>query len=127
NTEAIPYEDGGSAVAAFLGGHTDGYAGFPGNVSGDYKILFNFSGERSEFFPDVPTLKEKDIDVEVEFFNGVIAPKGIPEDRLTIIHDAFKQAVEDPRVADELNELGFENAYINGEDFQELITNSFNN
>jgi tripartite-type tricarboxylate transporter receptor subunit TctC len=125
SAEAVPYEGGGPAVAALLGGHTDGYAGFPGNVTGPHKILFSFSAKRSKHYPDVPTLKELGVDVSREFFNGIIAPKGIPEDRLKIIHDAFKKAMDDPEVVKELNDLGFESAYLNSEDFQKLITESY--
>lgn len=52
---------------------------------------------------------------------GIVAPKGVPQEILTIIHDAYKAALEDPDVVQKLNELGIEPKYLPPEEYKNSI------
>lgn len=93
----VPFEGGGPATLAFLGGNVDMLVG---NVSDtlaslEAKRMFPVavaSERRSPIFPDVPTLKEKGADVVLMQWRSVLAPKGTPPDRIRMLADAFQKA-----------------------------------
>jgi tripartite-type tricarboxylate transporter receptor subunit TctC len=51
----------------------------PQLASGEVKILAISTAARSALLPGVPTLRESGIDVEVDAWNGLIAPAGTPD------------------------------------------------
>src|SRR5690606_22420746 len=52
------------------------------------------SDERVPQFPDVPTLKEKGYDLQFGTWRGIGVPAGVPADRVQILEEAVKAAVE---------------------------------
>jgi tripartite-type tricarboxylate transporter receptor subunit TctC len=78
----VPYKGSGGALADLVGGHVQAMivslqTAAPYVQSGKLRMLAVMSGERSEAFPDVPTLKELGLaDLEVETWYGVFAPAG---------------------------------------------------
>ena len=52
--------------------------------------------ERSEFLPEMPTLKEVGVDMVFALKRGIVAPKGTPRDVIDHWSAIFKQAAEDP-------------------------------
>ncbi|MFZ4452659.1 tripartite tricarboxylate transporter substrate binding protein [Salibacterium aidingense] len=120
---SVPFEGGGPAVTALKGGEIDGASVFPGTSGDDeeLQIIFNPSSERSDIYEDVPTLKEKGYDIVKESYNGIIAPEGISEDKQEILHDAFHQALENPKVQEMLESSNQDVSYGDGEEFQEQI------
>lgn len=100
---AVPYEGGGPAMLALLGGNVQGTAAVAGNADLDQtKILVSFSKKREKF--DAPTLIEKGINIGVEPFNGVVAPPGVPDQYINILYEAFKKAIEEPEVAKKITD-----------------------
>ncbi|HWP34437.1 MAG TPA: tripartite tricarboxylate transporter substrate binding protein [Thermodesulfobacteriota bacterium] len=97
----VPFEGGGPALVAFLGGNVDVLVG---NVSENVAPLEAkrivpiavASAERSPIYPEVPTLKEKGWDVVLAQWRGVLAPKGVPSDRLQILAEGFQKALATP-------------------------------
>ena len=56
------------------------------------------SEKRSPYYPDVPTVKEgAGLDLVMGNWWGVIAPRGVPKDRLEILDKAFAKAVKSPQ------------------------------
>ena len=66
----------------------------PHAQSGAVKILAVTTAKRSQFLPDVPTLKESGIDVEADAWNGLIAPAGTPPAVLAKIHREVVEAIQ---------------------------------
>lgn len=127
NLEIVQFPGSSEVAQAVLGGSVDlSIAGVP-NLLGndDYQPLATVSPERSELLNDIPTLKELDIDVEGDLFFGLWGPPEMDDDVFGILEEAFAEASEDPELIDELNDLGYESSYENGEDFQETIDNSY--
>lgn len=121
-TVPIPYDGDPEARMAMLQGNVDGCLTCPTNYDGSqFKLLINVSGERSALFPDVPTLKELGVDVE-GFFNIVLAGQpDLPQDVLDVIDEAFKAAMEDPRVIEEMTTVGLELSYADRDTLSEQI------
>ncbi|MGB6349271.1 MAG: tripartite tricarboxylate transporter substrate binding protein [Pseudolabrys sp.] len=74
----------------------------PQAASGKVKILAVSTATRSPFLPDVPTLKEADIDVEADAWNGLIAPGATPEQTVTQISRDVTEIIKQPSVREKL-------------------------
>lgn len=78
----VPYKGSGGALADLVGGHVQAMivslqTAAPYVQSGKLRMLAVMSPERSDAFPDVPTLKELGLpDLEVDTWYGVFAPAG---------------------------------------------------
>lgn len=110
----IPYKGGGPAINDLLGGQVD--AAFvninsiiPFIKAGRVRALAISSEKRSPLLPDVPTLQEQGVKgAEVQSWQAVAAPKGLPADVKAKLHDAIVSALNEPSVRDKLLAQGFE-------------------
>ena len=110
----VPYKGGGPAINDLLGGQVD--AAFVNINSiiqhikaGKVRALAISSEQRSPLLPDVPTLQEQGVKgAEVQSWQAVAAPKGLPADVKAKLHDAIVSALNDPSVKDKLLAQGFE-------------------
>jgi tripartite-type tricarboxylate transporter receptor subunit TctC len=121
----IPTKGGGESIAAVLGGHvmmmveSPGWA--PQVASGDFRLLMVLNGQRSKKWPDAPTLKELGYTYEFDSPFGLAGPKGIDPAIVKKLHDAFKKAYDDPKVAELFDKFDFTRRYMNTEDYQAFI------
>jgi tripartite-type tricarboxylate transporter receptor subunit TctC len=121
----IPYDSGGKAIAALLGGHGVAYVGNPLDTIGkpDLKIAALARESRLEQFPDVPTF----IDLGVEGLNnemmwrGIIAKNGIPQEAIDFYDDLFQKVTADPEWIKFNGEGGADAVYYGPEKFIEYV------
>jgi tripartite-type tricarboxylate transporter receptor subunit TctC len=95
----VPFDGAAPAVAAILGGHINAVAVsasevLPNVKGGSLRVLAVMSNERSPMLPDVPTLKERKIDVEVVGWGGFGVPVGTPPEVVAILEAAVKAGFE---------------------------------
>lgn len=93
----IPFTGGNPAVLALLGGHIDAVAVSPAEViqyvkAGKLKTLAVMADQRVKGFENVPTLKERKIDLSIGTWRGIAAPKGTPQSVLDTLGEAFRKA-----------------------------------
>ncbi|MDB5620833.1 tripartite tricarboxylate transporter substrate binding protein [Tardiphaga sp.] len=102
----VPYTGGSKVVADLIGQHVDSGVLKPSETLGQIqdnllKPLGVFANERLEMFPDVPTFKEKGIDVfpygPVVQMAYVVGPANLPDDVRTRLTTAFRAAIQDQR------------------------------
>jgi tripartite-type tricarboxylate transporter receptor subunit TctC len=75
--------------------------------AGAIRALGVTAEQRSSALPDVPTLAEAGVPgVLSESYYGLIAPAGIPADRLAALHAAVKAACEGPTMSQALIDQG---------------------
>ena len=116
----IPFEGQAAGQAALLGGQIMGVFSIPDiHKGGEVNPLLFLSEARpvSDVYDDVPHARDVGIAFSAEFPMGILAPKGVPKERIKIIHDAFKQALDDPAVVAFFNTSGLPIIYRNGEAF----------
>ena len=110
----IPYKGGAPALSDLLGGQVDATfmninTGLANIKAGKLRALAITSTKRSPLLPDVPTLEESGIKgATVYSWQAIAAPRGLPADIKTKLHDAIVAALNDPSVKPKLLELGFE-------------------
>jgi tripartite-type tricarboxylate transporter receptor subunit TctC len=80
----VPYTSSPQAVTALIRGDVDvvclpAAAVAPQLGAGGIRVLAVATAARSALLPGVPTLKESGVDVEVDTWNGLIAPAGTPD------------------------------------------------
>jgi tripartite-type tricarboxylate transporter receptor subunit TctC len=104
----VPYQGGGPALTALLGGQVHALASGPAPAAaqmkgGKVRALASWSAERLPLLPEIPTFKELGYDAEFYIWSGVFAPAATPTpvlDRLrAVVREAansadFKAAME---------------------------------
>ncbi|HEV7477494.1 MAG TPA: tripartite tricarboxylate transporter substrate binding protein, partial [Burkholderiales bacterium] len=93
----VPYQGGGPAVTALLGGQVEALASGPapaiGQIrGGKMRALASWSSERLALLPEIPTFKELGYDAEFYIWTGVFAPATTPPNILSRIRNAVKEA-----------------------------------
>jgi tripartite-type tricarboxylate transporter receptor subunit TctC len=110
----IPYKGGGPVMTDLLGNQVESSfmninTALPQIKAGKLRALAITSAKRSPLLPDVPTLEEGGVkDANVNSWQAVAAPKGLPADLKKRFHEAIVASIKDPTVAPKLLELGFE-------------------
>ncbi len=109
--KSVPYEGSSKARTACIGGHIDAMVASPAEAlaqskAGNMTPLFIMEEKRIDLFPDTPTAVEKGIDFTWSSWKGLIAPKGIPEDVLKMLRDAFAKSVADKEFVKKMVDMG---------------------
>jgi tripartite-type tricarboxylate transporter receptor subunit TctC len=122
----VPYKGGAPSFTAALGGHIDCVAAWIGDafplVRGNkLRVLAVTAPVRSKFVPDVPTFKELGIDSEVVTGYAWVGPKGIPKDRINMLYNAFKKALESAEFAKYADDQGTTISIKNPEEFGKFL------
>ncbi len=109
--KAVPYQGSSNARTACIGGHIDAMVASPAEAleqskAGNMIPLFIMEEKRIDLFPDTPTAVEKGIDFTWSSWKGLIAPKGIAEDTLKTLREAFAKSVADKEFQDKMTEMG---------------------
>jgi tripartite-type tricarboxylate transporter receptor subunit TctC len=113
----VPYNGSALTVQAVLGGHIEAFVASPPEVAtqvqaGKLKILAVMGDKRNASFPDVPTLKEKGIDLSIGTWRGISAPAGTPDEAIKILHDAFAKGMQEQSFIDFMNSRGLTIRYM---------------
>jgi tripartite-type tricarboxylate transporter receptor subunit TctC len=110
----VPYKGGGPAINDLLGGQVDAaFVNINGIIqhvkAGKVRALGIASEKRNPLMPDVPTLAEQGVKgAEVQSWQAVAAPKGVPADIKARLHAAIVSALNEPAVKEKLLAQGFE-------------------
>jgi tripartite-type tricarboxylate transporter receptor subunit TctC len=119
----VPFDSGAKSRTALMGGHVDVLFNQVSEVTpvaeaGDVKVIAVTSGTRSKFLPDVPTLKEQGIDVDVSIIRGYVAPPNTPQPILEKLEKAFEEVSKNPEFQELLDSLKFEGYFRGGKDVE---------
>ena len=117
----VPYNGGGPAITAVVGGHVDFATQFPSSslslVKGNkLKVLAVQGDRRLKSIPDVPTVKELGIAAEYYAWVGVCAPAKTPKPIVEKLREVAMKVVQDKAYIDMIENLGDEVRYMTGED-----------
>jgi tripartite-type tricarboxylate transporter receptor subunit TctC len=124
----VPFQGGGPALQAILGGQVQCLASGPGPVAphirnGTLRPLATWGRNRLAAFPDVPTLIEKGYpDCEFYIWVGLFAPAGTPAPILERIRVAAAQAAQDPDFLRAMTASGNTVDHRDGEAFLRFYT-----
>ena len=96
----IPFQGGGPAITALLGGHVEAASQtteWKAHVeSGALRLLAVYGEKRMIDFPNVPTLLELGQGMTAASLISIAGPKGLSPQIVETLHGAFKKSIEDP-------------------------------
>ena len=123
----VPFNGGGPAIAAVVGGHTPiGFsspaASIPQIRENNVRALAITSKTRSQILPDVPTMTEAGYpDIEGDSWVGVLVPAGAAKDIINLLHREIVRIIALPDVKSRLGELGYDPVASTPEEFATRI------
>ena len=122
----IHLQDTPSALTAVLGGHTDvnfdNVGGFlPSAKSGTARVLAVMMESRFPDLPDVPTFKERGIDLISSSTRGNVFPAGTPMEIVKYMEQSIKKAMEDPDHVKRMQEAGLTLKFMGVEEYGKFL------
>lgn len=119
----IPFDGGGPALLAVLGGNADGAFLFTAQLlpqigAGKMRALAVADARRHRDLPNVPTLREEGVDVVFTQWRSVLAPKGISQAIAQQLEASFKRMTEDVSLRGLIKQLGDEIQFQGGKAFE---------
>jgi tripartite-type tricarboxylate transporter receptor subunit TctC len=125
----VPFQGNAPAVVALLGGHIDAVTASPSEVfsfvqSGKLRALAVLADQRlGGAFAQVPTMKERNIDLSVGTWRGLAAPKGLPADVLSRLSAIALKTANEPAVKEAMEKQNLGYSVADGEAFRKQIAN----
>ncbi len=122
----VAHSGGGELLSTALSGRaTVAISGVselePQITSGQMRALAVSSAQRAPTLPDVPTLHESGLDVELDNWRGVVAPKGISADQERALEQALLEMTRSPKWREALAEEGWGDATLGGPEFETFL------
>lgn len=113
----VPFTGAAPTLQAVMGGHIDSFVASPPEVApqvtaGKLKILAIMADKRNPNFPDVPTLREKGIDLSMGTWRALSAPAGTPDNVVRTLQDVFAAAAREKSFVDFMNGRGLTIRYM---------------
>ncbi|MBA2964393.1 MULTISPECIES: tripartite tricarboxylate transporter substrate binding protein [Ramlibacter] len=122
----IPFAGANPAALSLLGGHIEAITVsaaevYPHVAAGKLKLLAVMSDERVKGFENVPTLKEKGLDISVGTWRGLAVPKGTPADVVAVLRTATAKTAQEQSLREALDKQNMGYAYADGPAFAAVM------
>jgi len=122
----VHMQDTATALKNALGGHIDvdfdNVGGFlPTVKSGQARLLAVMDDKRFPDLPDVPTLRERGIDLVSSSTRGYVLPAGTPMEIVKYMSESIKKAMEDPEHVKRMQDAGLTLKFMTIEEYGKFI------
>ena len=122
----VHYRGGAPALQDVVGGHIGASVNpvsecMPLHKAGTIRTLAVTGAKRSQFLPDVPTMKEQGYDVVVDSWLGVFLPPKTPDDVLRALSKAIGEATRSATMIDNLAKFASEPLFQTPAEFNKTI------
>ncbi|HEU4922573.1 MAG TPA: tripartite tricarboxylate transporter substrate binding protein [Burkholderiales bacterium] len=119
----VPYQGGGPAVTALLGGQVHALASGPAAAIGQIKAgkmraLASWSTERLPLLPEIPTFKELGYDAEFYIWSGVFAPAATPAPVIDRLRIAVREAATSAEFKSTMEKVSTPVSYLDAPAFR---------
>ena len=126
----VPFEGGGDAMIALLGGHVPVLIGSPSEVAaqveaGKIRLIAVATPERLESLPDLPTLRDGGLDLTAVLWRGVVAPKDTPDAIVETLHGFLKEASQSDSFLKYMTDGKILDGYQSAADYDQSIQAEF--
>lgn len=126
----VPFTGDSESIAQLLGGHIEATFNNAASMiahvrAGKIRILALASEKRYHQFNEIPTIKESGYDVVVPTRYLLILPKKTPDPIVTVLHDAFKKAIETESFKAFADKSFFEIAYMGPKDIKQALNEDY--
>ena len=122
----IPYQGAAPAILSLLGSQIDAVTASPAEVSahvasGKLKILAVMADRRLDEFKATPTLKEKNIDLSIGTWRGIMGPKGLPADVVKTLKSTVAAISKEPEMQTMLKKMNLGYVYADDAGFKSIM------
>ncbi len=119
----VPYQGGGPAVTALLGGQVEALASGPAAAIGQIKggkmrALASWSTERLKLLPEIPTFKELGYDAVFYIWSGVFAPVATPSPIISRLREVVREAATSPEFKAAMEKVSTPVSYLDAPEFR---------
>jgi putative tricarboxylic transport membrane protein len=106
----VPFRGGGERTVALAGSHIDATFDILAPLktmrdANKVRVLGIASEQRSEDYPEIPTMKEGGVDLAISSWHGVFAPKGTPSAVVSRVDQALKKVAANPEFRARMKDL----------------------
>jgi len=126
NFVTVPFQGAAPAMTEILGGRSDFGIYNPSEIkaqveAGKLRPLAVMAEKRVDGIKDMPTFKERGLNILCGTYRGIAVPPQTPDDIAKVLENAVAQAVKDPKFVDFMTKsyLGIE--YKNPADFKAMV------
>lgn len=122
----VPFPGTAPSRTAVMGGHiTSAFMGLGEAASlheeGQLRILATMAAERGDLAPDVPTFREKGIDVVWGSFRGLAAPAGVPDVVMERLVNATRKTFDDPDFREQAKQQNLPLSFLSPDEYLDVI------
>ena len=122
----VPYKGTAPSLTSLVAGEVDmSFANIPAILqhvkAGRLRPLASTGTKRAELMPDVPTMKEAGVDVEVTVWYAVLAPAATPREIVGALANAIIKAARSPDIRQRLLDQGAEPVGSTPEEFDRVL------
>jgi tripartite-type tricarboxylate transporter receptor subunit TctC len=126
----IPYPSAAESVTALLGGQVDAIVQGPESVmefikAGKLRLVASTSPVRWHELPETPSLVDLGYDISVDAWFGLAVPKGVPQDRVEKLSNAFADAMRTDEVKQRLVGLFMLPEAMSGPDYKAFLDKQY--
>jgi tripartite-type tricarboxylate transporter receptor subunit TctC len=119
----VPYQGGGPAVTALLGGQVEALASGPAAAIGQIKggkmrALASWSTERLKLLPEIPTFKELGYEAEFYIWSGVFVSAGTPAAIQTRLRASVREAATSDEFKAAMEKVSTPVSYLDAPEFK---------
>src|SRR5437773_1762303 len=119
----VPYQGGGPAVTALLGGQVEASAQGPaaaiGQIrGGKFRALAGWSDKRLQLLPEIPTFRELGYDAEFYIWSGVFVPAATPAPIVAKLRDAVREVANSAEFKSAMEKVETPVHYLDAPDFK---------
>jgi len=125
----VPYKGNADGMQAVIGGHvmahSDSTGWAPHVEAGRVRLLATYGSKRTKRWPNVPTLKDEGYNTVSDSPFGIGGPRGMDPAVVKRLHDAFKSALDDPKVIAVLDKYDQPVIYLDTEGYTKFARDTY--
>jgi tripartite-type tricarboxylate transporter receptor subunit TctC len=124
----IPFKGSPETQTALLGGHilvATGDFNYSLLESGQIRLILLITEEHSPYYPNIPILKDLGYDIPAPTFLNVAGPKGLSDDVVKKLDEAFSKAMKEPGFIKGMRDLRLTIFYRNGKDLDSHVATNY--
>lgn len=122
----VPFSGANPAALTLLGGHIEAITVsaaevYPHVAAGKLKILALMADQRIKGFENVPTFKERGLDIQIGTWRGLGVPRGTPANVVATLREATARTAQEPSLREALDKQNMGYAYADGDAFYAVM------
>lgn len=114
----VPFDSDAPGVAALAGGHIDAHVAVPASYkplleADQIRVLGVAAANRMSSFPNIATMREQGVDLNLGSFHALFVPKDTSEEVVDKLESALAKAMQEQAVTERMANVGLGPVFMN--------------